>query len=263
MAAKVTIRVRFWLTSAVADAERVSPYGAPFGAATPFPARLTSLAPFSSNAFVPATVRVALRITLALLSLYKVPLMNRSLRRRLLLIGLAGGLVALAFGLGYRLPGADRHPDWKWFPYLTNPHLVVEYIPNFDSIYGRRFPFTREGVKDMFYDDCYRTNLHQIHSLGNQITHNRFRSGISMPRISWTGVAEQNHSNTWPQERGFIPGGYQYLSIQLGSEVGYFKEPFVGANDERSLFYQYNQPHTRRDTLYLRHWARSFRIFYR
>jgi hypothetical protein len=37
--------------------------------------------------------------------------MTQRLRRRLRLIGLAAGLGALAFGLGYRLPGFDRHSD--------------------------------------------------------------------------------------------------------------------------------------------------------
>jgi hypothetical protein len=189
--------------------------------------------------------------------------MNRSLRRCLRLIGLAGGIVALAFGLGYRLPGFDRHPDWQEFPHSTNPHLVVEEIPNFDSIYGRRFPFSRKGAAAMFYDDCYRTNLHHVRLLGYQITHNDFRSGIRMPLSSWTGVAEQNHSDSRPRKRGFIPGGYQYLSLQLGSEVGYFKGLFTKGFDYRSLFYQYNHPRTTRDTLYLRHWDQNWRIFYR
>jgi hypothetical protein len=66
--------------------------------------------------------------------------MNRRTHRLLLVLSLAAGLGALTFGLGYRLPGVDRHPDWQEFPHLTNPHLVVEEIPQFDSLYGRRFP---------------------------------------------------------------------------------------------------------------------------
>jgi hypothetical protein len=45
---------------------------------------------------------------------------------------------------------------------LTNPRLVAEEIPAFDSLYGRRFPFTRKGVDAMSYKDRYRTNLHQV-----------------------------------------------------------------------------------------------------
>lgn len=189
--------------------------------------------------------------------------MNRRTKRLLLGTSLGVGVVALPFGLGYRLPGADRHPDWQEFPHLTNPHLVVEEIPQFDSIYGRRFPFTREGVRAMRYDDCYRTNLHQVRSLSYQTTHNDFESGINWPLSSWTGGAEQNHSDTRLPERGFMPGGYQYLSLQLGAEVGYFKGRFTKGFDYRSFFYQYNHPRTTRDTLYLRCRETSWRIFYR
>jgi hypothetical protein len=84
-----------------------------------------------------------------------------------------------------------------------------------------------------------------------------------MPLSSWTGVAEMGRSETWPQERGFLPGGYQYLSIQLGSEVGYFKGRFGGASNTLTQFYQYNQPRTTHDTLYLRYWESDWRIFYR
>jgi hypothetical protein len=189
--------------------------------------------------------------------------MNRRTHRLLLVLSLAAGLGALAFGLGYRLPGFDRHPDWQEFPHLTNPHLVVAQIFAFDSLYGRRFPYPSKEVAAGDFSSGYRTNLHQVRSLGYQITHNDFRSGIRMPMSSWTGVAEQNHSHTLPQKRGFIPQGYQYLSIQLGSEVEYFKERFAGTSDNRELFYQYNQPSSTRDTLYLRHWNSNWRIFYR
>jgi hypothetical protein len=189
--------------------------------------------------------------------------MKHLAQRILLPTGLVGGLVALTFGLGYHLPGADRHPDWQEFPYLTNPHLVVEYIPQFDSIYGHRFPFTREGVRAMSFDDCYRTNLQLVRSLGYQITHNDFRSGINWPLSSWTGVAEQNHPATHPAPRGFSPAGYQYLSVQLGSEVGYFKGRFWETPTYLTKFYQYNHPRTTRDTLYLRYRMHDWRIFYR
>jgi hypothetical protein len=118
------------------------------------------------------------------------------LQRILLPTGLVAGLIALAFGLGYRLPGTDHHPDWQFFPGLTNPHLVVEEIPAFDSIYGRRFPFTREGVAAMSYDDCYRTNLQQVHSLSYQVTQNDLQSGIHWPLSSWSGVADMGHTDT-------------------------------------------------------------------
>jgi hypothetical protein len=191
--------------------------------------------------------------------------MKRLAQRILLPTGLVGGLVALTFGLGYRLPGADRHPDWPPFPGLTNPHLVVEQIPAFDSLYGRRFPFTRKGVAAMRYEDCYRTNLHQICSLGYQITHNQFQSGIRGPLSSWTGVAEmgRSDSDTPPERTGFRPGGYQYLSLQLGSQVGYFKSRFWETPRVLTQFYQYNQPRTTRDTLYLRYGEQNWRIFYR
>ncbi|MDO7847266.1 hypothetical protein Q5H92_12915 [Hymenobacter sp. M29] len=64
---------------------------------------------------------------------------------------LAGGgvvWVGLCFALGYRLPAFDRHPDWRGFPALNNPHLVVEEIP--DSIFGHRyshrFPYPSEAA---------------------------------------------------------------------------------------------------------------------
>jgi hypothetical protein len=189
--------------------------------------------------------------------------MNRRTHRLLLVLSLAAGLGALTFGLGYRLPGVDRHPDWQEFPHLTNPHLVVEEIPQFDSLYGRRFPFTREGVAAANFADCYRTNLHQVRAVGYQITDNDFRSGIRIPLSSWTGVAEMGHSDTRPQESGFIPEGYQYLSVQLGAEIGYFKGGIRGASTTLTRLYQYNQPRTIRDTLYLRYWENDWRIFYR
>jgi hypothetical protein len=189
--------------------------------------------------------------------------MNRSLRRRLLLIGLAGGLIALAFSLGYRLPGADRHPDWQEFPHLTNPHLVVEEIQDYD--HRRYFPTPREGVKAMDFSDSYRTNLRAVRTIGYQITHNDFELGIQMPFSSWPSPAEMGHSaaDASPQELGFVPGGYEYLSVQFGSEVGHFKGRFSGASTTLTQFYQYNHPRTIRDTLYLRYWENDWRIFYR
>jgi hypothetical protein len=189
--------------------------------------------------------------------------MNLILQRILLPTGLVGALVALTFGLGYRLPGADRHPDWTAFPGLTNPHLVVEQIPAFDSLYRRRFPFTREGVDAMSYADCYRTNLQQVRSVGYQVTGNEFVSGIHWPLSSWPGAADIGHPEDLPVRRGFIPDGYQYLSLQLGSQVGYFKSRFRETPEALTHFYQYNHPRTTRDTLYLRHWDQNWRIFYR
>lgn len=185
--------------------------------------------------------------------------MTRRTKRLLLVLS----LVALTFGLGYRLPWVDRHPDWPPFPYLTNPHLVVEEIPQFDSLYGRRFPFTREGVATPSYEDCYRTNLHQVRSLGYQVTQNDFRSGIRWPLSSWPGAADIGHPDDLPEPRGFIPKGYQYLSLQLGSQVGYFKVGFRETPTALTRFYQYNHPRTTRDTLYLRHWDQNWRVFYR
>jgi hypothetical protein len=189
--------------------------------------------------------------------------MKRISRRTRWLMGLGSGLVALSFALGYRLPGADRRPGWPSFPDLTNPHLVAETIPAFDSLYGRRFPFTRKGVDAISYDDCYRTNLQQIRSLGYQVTEHDFESGIHWPLSSWSGGADIGHPDDLPKRRGFIPGGYQYLSIQLGSQVGYFKARFWGAPRTLTQFYQYNHPRTTRDTLYLRYWDHNWRIFYR
>jgi hypothetical protein len=203
--------------------------------------------------------RLALRIASVVLSLDGFFLMKRISRRMLLLVG----LVALAFALGYRLPWMDRHPEWEYFPGLTNPHLVVEEIPAFDSIYGRRFPFTREGVAAMFYDDCYRTNLQQVRSVGYQVTGNEFVSGIHWPLSSWPGAADMGHPDDLPVRRGFKTEGYQYLSLQLGSQVGYFKDRFRETPTALTQFYQYNHPRTTRDTLYLRYREFSYRIFYR
>jgi hypothetical protein len=189
--------------------------------------------------------------------------MNHNLRRRLRLIGLVGGVVALAFGLGYRLPWFDRHPDWQEFPHLTNPHLVVEEIQEYD--HRLSFPTPRTGVKDMNFSDTYCTNLRAVRSLDRQITQNDFESGIRMPFSYWPSPAEMGHSaaDAPPQELGFVPGGYEYLSVQFGPEVGYFKGRFSGASTTLARFYQYNQPRTIRDTLYLRYWRNDWRIFYR
>jgi hypothetical protein len=99
--------------------------------------------------------------------------------------------------------------------------------------------------------------------LSYQITENNFRSGISWPLSSWTGAADIGHPDDLPERRGFIPGGYQDLSIQLGSQVGYFKIRFRETPKALTRFYQHNQPHTTRDTLYLCHWDENWRIFYR
>jgi len=203
--------------------------------------------------------RLALRIASVVLSLDGFFLMKRISRRLLLLVG----LVALTFSLGYRLPWMDRHPDWEYFPGLTNPHLVVEQIPAFDSIYGRRFPFTRKGVQAISYRDCYRTNLQQVRSVGYQVTGNEFVSGIHWPLSAWSGSADIGHPNDLPVRRGFKTEGYQYLSLQLGSQVGYFKARFWWTPSALIRFYQYNHPRTTRDTLYLRYWDTNWRVFYR
>jgi hypothetical protein len=77
------------------------------------------------------------------------------------------------------------------------------------------------------------------------------------------GGADIGHADNLPETRGFIPGGYQYLSIQLGSQVGYFKARFWETSIALTQFYQYNHLRTTRDTLYLRYWEFSYRIFYR
>lgn len=189
--------------------------------------------------------------------------MTPRMQRRLRLLGLGAGLVALAYALGYRLPGFDRHPDWQEFPHLTNPHLVVEEIQEYD--HRLFFPTPREGVKALNFSDSYRTNLRAVRSVGYQITNNRFRSGIRMPFSYWPGPAEMGHStaDASAQELSFVPGGYEYLSVQFGSEVGYFKGRFRGASTTLARFYQYNQPRNSRDTLYLRYWENDWRIFYR
>ena len=189
--------------------------------------------------------------------------MKRISHRTRWLVGLGVGLVALSFALGYRLPWVDQHPDWPEFPDLTNPHLVVEGIPAFDSIYGRRFPYPREGVDAMFYDDSYRTNLQQVRLLGYQITGNEFESGIHWPLSSWSGGADIGHPDDLPVRRGFRPEGYKYLSVQLGSQVGYFKARYWGTSTVLNRFYQYNHPRSTRDTLYLRYFDQNYRIFYR
>ena len=116
----------------------------------------------------------------------------------------------------------------------------------------------------MSYEDCYRTNLHHVRSLGYQITQNEVQLGIRGPLSAWPGVAEMGHSDsdTPPERRGFIPDGYEYLSVQLGSQVGYFKSRFRETPEALAQFYQYNQPRTTRDTLYLRYWEFNYRIFY-
>ena len=72
--------------------------------------------------------------------------------------------------------------------------------------------------------------------LGYEVTHDVFRSGIRWHLSSWTGVAEMGRSEDSPTKIGFIPEGYQYLSLQLGPAAGYFKGPFWGASNTLTRF---------------------------
>ena len=180
----------------------------------------------------------------------------------MLVLAAALAWTGLCFALGYRLPQPDRHPDWRHFPYLSNPRLVVEEIPDFAERYGHRFPFVlaRQEGERWYFEEVYRTNLRNIRSLGYCTTGNDFE-GLSF-RVT-SGGNDVGRSGVSPSQFGFHQEGYQYLQVKLGTEVGGIKEPFRDSSNAMVTFYQYNNPNTTRDTLYLHRWDTDWRIVYR
>ena len=190
--------------------------------------------------------------------------MARSKINKPLLLVLAGisAWAGLCFALGYRLPQPDRHPDWPQVPRLSNPHLVVELIPDFAERYGRRFPFVlaRQGRQQWNFSDVYQINLRNVRSLGYCITDNDFE-GLSF-RVT-SGGNDVGRSGGSPTRFGFRNEGVEYLQLQLGTEHGGFNYPFRGTPNGLVDFYQYNDPKRVEDTLYLRNLNADWRVVYR
>jgi hypothetical protein len=168
-------------------------------------------------------------------------------------------LVALGgFGIrsGYKLPQADIHPDWPEFPQLKTQHLVVERVANFDSLYGHRYHLSawqRSG--DPSAEDSVPVTA--VRLLGHRVSRNTFQIGqahVSNNAGMVIGPTE---------EHGFNQYGVAYLELNLAGEKGYFKEDYASYQPPLYYFDQYNQPTSRRDTLFLRFVSDDYRIFIR
>jgi hypothetical protein len=174
--------------------------------------------------------------------------------------------VGLCFVLGYRLPWFDRHPDWPEFPRMSNPRLVVEYIPDsvFERCYARRFPQVLARQEDQQYDfsDTYRTNLRNLRSLGSRVTDNDFTTGYSI-NTSFGGGNDPGRQSTPTSLARFDNDGYEYVELRLGQETTNFKHRLPTTGSSLQWFYQYNLPRHSRDTLYLRYFDTDYRIMYR
>jgi hypothetical protein len=192
--------------------------------------------------------------------------LNKALRTSLLprwrqVLPVLGGLVALAYWLGYRLPGFDRHPTWPEFPGLDNPHLVVQLVPNFDARHGRRYQLPTPTRLDGFsFEDYYRTNLKNVRALGFQQTGNNFEWDLRFHGLAGGNNDYYPHK---PAPSGFRPTGYQYLELTLASEKGYCKAEQYQTSNTLTTFYQYNYAATIRDTLFLRFKGLDYRIYVR
>jgi hypothetical protein len=185
--------------------------------------------------------------------------MDRRTQRLLLVLSLGAGVGALSFGLGYRLPGFDRHPLWPEFPGVDNPHLAVQLVPNFDARYGRRYQLPAPARRDGFsFDDYYRTNLKNVRALGFQQTGNDFEWDLRFHGLSGGNNDYYPHQ---PAPKGFRPSGYQYLELTLGREKGYCKAAQYQTSNTLTTFYQYNYPATARDTLFIRFQGLDYCIY--
>lgn len=181
-----------------------------------------------------------------------------------LLLALALGL---AYGLGWRVPGLDRHPSWDAFPHLTNPRLVVEQIPDFAARYGRRYHLPDSAVAKARpllvcrFEEYYRTNLKSVRPLGYQHTGNYFTWG------SWHfNLGGGNETGPLKGELAsphFNPEGYEYLELSVAGAKGYFKAKVYKNNNYLPYFYQYNYPAAATDTLFLRHASGDYRVYMR
>lgn len=158
------------------------------------------------------------------------------------------------FGLGYRIPGNDKHPDWPLFPNHSNKNMVIEKIENFDSIYGDRYkiptPITPTDV--YLFVDYYEKNVKNIKRIDFQIVYNefdwgsRFRSGFSNTGGTVTPGYE-------PDPMKFDNYGFEYLELSIGESNTKFKFYDVHIKGTRlSNFYQYNYPKRKFDTLFFR-----------
>jgi hypothetical protein len=182
-----------------------------------------------------------------------------------LLVGAGLAWVGLCFALGYRLPWFDQHPDWGFFPALNNPRLVVEEIPDsiFAPRYSRRFPYPATadstGQTVEFYEQ-YRTNIKNVRSVGFQVTDNDFEPGFHL-RL-WPGPTDPG-TGSQHLRTGFYNFGYEYLELRLGEERGFFKTQATAGVTTLEDFYQYNQPATRQDTLFLRYNRSNYRVYRR
>jgi hypothetical protein len=177
-------------------------------------------------------------------------LYSRLLAHRRRLLAPLGGLAALAFWLGYRLPGFDRHPTWPEFPGVTNPRFVVKQVPDFAERYGRRYHLPASiQLNDFSFDEYYRANLKNVRALGFQQTGNDFAWDVRFHGLAGGNNADQPPT---PSSNGFHPSGYQYLELTLAGEKGYCKGAQYQTANTLATFYQYNYPATARDTLFIR-----------
>ena len=179
-----------------------------------------------------------------------------------LLLGLVAWVVT-CFALGYRLPWFDRHPDWGYFPTLTNPRLVVEEIPDsvFAPRYGHRFHLLSNNEEEEFYSRS--SSLKNLYSLGYQVTENAFHLDWEFDLYfggnpAGTGI---ERDNLW--EPGFRNKGYEYMEVRLGQERGYFKGRATSNFPALGYFHQYNYPMNQQDTLYLRCWNTNYGLHVR
>jgi hypothetical protein len=161
---------------------------------------------------------------------------------------------ALVFILGYQVPQADAYPHWPEFPQLQTAHLVVEFIPDFDVRYGRRY-----HLPETFgYGGVDSPRVTAVRALGHWVQGNTFQ------------VAEARHYTNsgrftpYPSAgQGFSQFGDNYLEINLAGEKGYCKNSYYSYRPPLFYVYQYNQPTTRQDTLLLRVDTQDYRIFIR
>ncbi|WP_400190237.1 hypothetical protein [Hymenobacter sp. B81] len=185
----------------------------------------------------------------------------------------AGLWVGLCFSLGYRLPWFDRHPSWPEVPYLqpaefrsvSNPRIVVQWLPDFAQRYGHRFRFPgqKEDSNRTYFSDVYRTNLRDIRYLGRRRTDNELETYFRLFR--WTGPNDTGQPSTSRRGIWFAQYGYEYYQLRIGPETGGFKihAPQYGpdsAPDTLLLdnFYQYSYPRSARDTLFFRYYGLDF-----
>jgi hypothetical protein len=164
-------------------------------------------------------------------------------------------LAALAFVFDYRLPLPDAHPDWQEFPQLTTKHLVVERIPDFDARYGQRYQLPEAFHTGVI--DSHRVSAVRV--LGYRVTENTFEVGDPKGRLSNSGLSDPTPPAGWC----FNQRGRCYMEVNLAGEKGYFKEWYLSYLPPFYFIYQYNQPVTRQDTLFLHLTPDDYRIYIR